>query len=669
MSALNRKDRQLVFTVKDRCRVCYTCVRECPAKAIRIMNGQAEVISDRCIGCGNCVKVCSQNAKQFIDTRDNVRQLIAGGDQSIAIIAPSFPAEFKELKDPFQIITLLKNLGFDKVIEVSFGADMVAREYASLLEGSSLKQYISSDCPAIVNYISYYHPDLVDNLAPIVSPMVATARIVRKMHGDDVNIVFLGPCVAKKSESLEVDEGLTFKELRSMLEEDGLFDLEVEPGEFDEPRSGKGAIFPVSRGLLQTAGKRDDISDGSILVAEGKENFKEAIKEFESGLLKSQHLELLCCDGCIMGPGMTNGGRKFERTIRISNYVKDKLEKLDGEKWQEHVKECSCLDFSQTFEKEDKRGVEIADKEILKVLKRMGKEDPADHLNCGACGYSTCYAHAKAIVEGLAENEMCLPYTIEKLHGLVEDLNESNEKLASTQQALKHSEKLASMGQFSAGIAHELNNPLGVITMYSNILRDETPKESPLYQDLCLIVEQTERCKNIVGGLLNFARKNQVRYQEVNLAEFIRKSTDSVITNGKVKIRFENMAEDPIAMIDPDQMIQVLTNLEKNAVEAMPEGGELRLTLQEKNDDMKITVSDTGSGILPEHMDKMFTPFFTTKEVGKGTGLGLPLVYGIVKMHKGKISVKSNHDPAKGPTGTTFTIEIPRKSINNTQEK
>jgi iron only hydrogenase large subunit-like protein/nitrogen-specific signal transduction histidine kinase len=663
MSAHNRKDRQLVFTVKDRCRVCYTCVRECPVKAIRISNGQAEVISERCIGCGNCIKVCSQDAKQFLDTRKDIRDILKREETSVAMIAPSFPAEFKELKDPGQIVNMLRNLGFEKVVEVSFGADMVAKEYAKILEENEGKHYISSDCPAIVNYISYYYPELVDNLAPIASPMVATARIVRELYGEDASVVFIGPCVAKKAESMEVDEGLTFSELRLMLEEDDLYDLKTEPGEFDEPRSGKGAIFPVSRGLLQTAGKKDDICDGNILVAEGKENFKEAINEFESGLIKSQHLELLCCDGCIMGPGMSNGGKKFERTIRISNYVNDKLSHLDTEKWKENVHRCSCLDYSQSFEKEDKRGHQVGEEQIRKVLVRMGKEAPSDHLNCGACGYPTCFAHAKAIVEGLAENEMCLPYTIEKLHNLIEDLNESNEKLASTQQALKHSEKLASMGQLSAGIAHELNNPLGVITMYSNILKDETPEDSPLYQDLDLIVEQTARCKNIVGGLLNFARKNQVRYTEVNLAEFIQKSTDSIITNGKVRVAFNNKAQDPVAMIDPEQMIQVLTNLEKNAVEAMPDGGELTLILDVKNDDMVISVSDTGGGIKPEHMDKLFTPFFTTKEVGKGTGLGLPLVYGIVKMHKGKINVQSNHDPAKGPTGTTFVIEIPRKTL------
>ncbi|HPS63616.1 MAG TPA: HAMP domain-containing sensor histidine kinase, partial [Bacteroidales bacterium] len=103
-----------------------------------------------------------------------------------------------------------------------------------------------------------------------------------------------------------------------------------------------------------------------------------------------------------------------------------------------------------------------------------------------------------------------------------------------------------------------------------------------------------------------------------------------------------------------------LTNLEKNAIEAMPAGGEIRAKVQGTKDEVDFIVSDTGTGIQKEYMDKLFTPFFTTKEMGKGTGLGLALIYGIVKMHKGRIHVESNADPKEGPTGTTFTITIPR---------
>ena len=658
--AHSKKYTKLVYTVKDRCRVCYTCVRECPVKAIRIINGQAEVIPERCIACGNCVRVCSQDAKVFIDAREQVKILLTGERPVFAIIAPSFPAEFKEIDDWRILVGMIRKLGFARVMEVSFGADMVAREYNKLLGNNGDKHYISSDCPAIVNYVENYHPDLVPALAPIVSPMVALTRVIRKKYGEEPLVVFIGPCIAKKAESDEIDEAITFRELRKLFQEFGITRENSTPAEFDEPASGKGAIFPVSRGLLQTANRDDDMVEDNIMVADGKSNFREAIKEFENGLMNSQHLELLCCEGCIMGPGMTYGCKKFDGMARISKYVQDKMKNLDEEEWQKNVDEFSDIDFSQQFDKRERTPLLAPREKVQEVLFKMGKISEKDQLNCGACGYDTCLEHAIAIVKGLAENEMCLPYAIEKLHSSLRDLNKSNEQLASTQQALRQSEKLASMGQLSAGIAHELNNPLGVITMYTNILKDETPPDNPVYKDLQLIVEQAERCRGIVGGLLNFARKNQVFLVETNMVDFVMRSIDSVIHPDNVEIRVENRLTDPIARIDKDQMMQVLTNLEKNAVEAMPKGGTLKISLTGTDHEVELAISDTGIGIPEENMEKIFTPFFTTKEVGKGTGLGLPLIYGIVKMHRGQVQVTSNADPWKGPTGTTFTIKIPR---------
>ena len=247
---------------------------------------------------------------------------------------------------------------------------------------------------------------------------------------------------------------------------------------------------------------------------------------------------------------------------------------------------------------------------------------------------------------------------------MVTDLNVTNEKLANAKMELKQSEKLANMGQLSAGIAHELNNPLGVITMYSNILKEEAGANDEIVDDLNLIVEQAERCKNIVGGLLNFARKNQVNLTEGDIVEFCKHSLESVIKPDHVDISFLSLVKDPVAMFDKDQMMQVLTNLEKNAVEAMPDGGELTLKLKDTDEQVFIEVSDNGEGIGEEYKEKVFTPFFTTKGIGKGTGMGLPLVYGIIKMHRGQIKLESNADPEKGPTGTTFRIELPRRKLS-----
>ncbi len=120
--------RPLVYTVKNRCRVCYTCVRDCPAKAIKIINGQAEVITDRCIACGSCVKVCSQGAKAFYESINPVEKLLRSNEKVIACVAPSFPAEFTEIKDYQIFVGMVKKLGFNKIVEVSFGADVVAKK-------------------------------------------------------------------------------------------------------------------------------------------------------------------------------------------------------------------------------------------------------------------------------------------------------------------------------------------------------------------------------------------------------------------------------------------------------------------------------------------------------------------------------------------------------------
>lgn len=651
----------LVYTVKDRCRVCYTCVRECPVKAIKIVNGQAEVMPERCIACGNCVNICSQGAKTFNKQINEVEALLNSDEFVVAAVAPSFPAEFIEMDDYGLFVGMLKELGFQKVVEVSFGADLVAKKYQSLLDGHGNKSYISSDCPAVVSCIEKHHPELVKSLAPIVSPIMAMGRVLRKKYTNNIKIVFISPCIAKKGESDEIDNSITFTELRYMFKARDIKPDKVVQCGFDPPFAGKGSVFPVSHGLLNTMGKTADVTDCNVFVADGKRDFIDALTEFEKGSLKGKHLELLCCDGCIMGPGMSKNGSRLNRRNKISSYALDKLDNLDQKEWESEMEEYRFIDLSRDFMAEDKRIKEPSDEEISKALKGIGKFEPKDHLNCRACGYDTCRQHAIAIVNGLAESEMCLPFTIEKMHDTITNLNVSNEKLATARQALKQSEKLANMGQLSAGIAHELNNPLGVISMYSNILKDEAPDGDPIRKDLDLIVEQANRCKNIVGGLLNFARKNQVRPEKTNIVEFCRRSIQSVIVPTNIVTEFIPKMETLIAFIDKDQMMQVLTNLERNAIDAMPEGGKLSIEVEDHDHEFTIAVSDTGCGIKAENMDKIFTPFFTTKGIGKGTGMGLPLVYGIVKMHKGQINVESNTDKNNGQAGTKFIIRLQKK--------
>lgn len=657
----------LVTTIKERCRVCYTCVRECPAKAIRIRDGQAEVLAQRCIGCGNCVRVCSQHAKQVLCSIPEVEALLACETPVAACLAPSFPAEYDDI-DYRRLVGMVRALGFKYVVEVAFGADLVAARYRDLLSAEGRKRYIATSCPAIVGYVERYHPGLVSSLAPIVSPMVAMARAMRVLHGPDLKVVFIGPCIAKKGEAAtervrgDVDAVLTFVELQHLFVERGITPLSVDASDFDPPRPGHGALFPISRGMLQAAGISEDLAAGEVVAADGRSSFTEAIKEFEDGDLDARLLEVLCCNGCIMGAGMVTQAPLFSRRSCVSHYVRRRLETLDRDEWRGRMSQLAELDLSRRYDGNDQRVAVPSRDEIGQIMQRLGKHHPEDELNCGACGYETCREHAIAIYEGLAECEMCLPYTIDQLRRTVRALEFSNEQLASTQEALTQSEKLASMGQLAAGIAHEVNNPLGVVIMFAHLLLDEMGKDTKYREDLQTIVESADRCKKIVSGLLHFARQNKVALAPTDLHELIEDLVKTLTLPASITLRVEHQSPDEVANMDRDQIMQILTNLVSNAQAAMPDGGTLTLRTGGDEANVRISVSDTGVGIPQQNLDRIFDPFFTTKQVGKGTGLGLAVTYGIVKMHRGNIKVDSNADPAAGPTGTTFTVILPRKA-------
>ena len=659
----------LVSTIGERCRVCYQCVRECPAKAIRIADHKAQVLPERCIGCGVCFKVCTQDAKRILSAVEAVDALLAGPAPVAAIIAPSFPAEFIRY-DYTQVVGALRAMGFASVHEVAFGAELVANQYKRLVAEDTDRLWIATTCPAVVGYVRRYHPDLTGSLAPVVSPMIAMARLLRAVHGDAVRVVFIGPCIAKKREAIspdlggEVDEALTFTELRQMLASRGLDLDEVAPGDFDAPHARGGGLFPISGGMLQVAGIQEDLVSGHVMVGEGPAEFARAIKEAETGIMETRLLELLFCNGCTMGPGMSSDLPHFGRRARVSQFVRHRIATVELGAWQSAHLAWADLDLTRPYSPFDLRMPVPSPDELTRLLAGIGKSDPRHELNCGACGYSSCRDLAGAIYVGLAEPTMCLPHSIEQLRSTVRELAHSNEELASTQEALVKSEKLASMGQLAAGIAHEVNNPLGVVIMYAHFLLEQIGDRPEVREDLTMVVEQADRCKKIVSGLLNFARQNKVEHGRVNFVELVQKALRSVPPPVNVTLDVDSRMDEPLADLDADQLTQVLVNLVTNAYAAMPDGGALTVRVSDDgpgSDRCRLAVSDTGVGIPAQNIPKLYEPFFTTKKVGQGTGLGLAVTYGIVKMHRGDITVTSNADPAKGATGTTFTVSLPRR--------
>lgn len=655
----------IVSTIGQKCKRCYSCVRECPAIAIKVVNGQAVVISERCISCGHCLKVCSQDAKLIKSDIEITLDDILTAGKAVAIIAPSFPASFPD--DYSKIPAALRSLGFGSASEASFGADLISRLYAAEMRENDGRTIISSACPAVYNYIEKYFDELLPGLAKIVSPMIAMGRYLKDSLGSDTKVVFVGPCVAKKSEYVDnevsgaIDAVLTFGELKTIFKNKGIVLSNLEDEEFDPPHSLMGKAFPLAGGLLKTAELSTDILEREIIVCEGKDKVLEIIDELSNGTINAKIVDILFCEGCISGPAIDSKLNYYSRRQKVIKYINETIHTADKQIWKSNLFNSRKLDLSRQFNSRSQRRPMPSDEKISEILARSNKHTVSDELNCTACGYKSCREYAVAIAKGLAEEEMCLPFLIEKLEKAYSDLQ-------STQEQLQSAEKLASIGQLAAGVAHEINNPLGTILLYSSMLKNEVAKKSGCGQyseDLSLIIEETNRCKNIVANLLNFARQGKLKISQVDLHELIQKISRIYLINPDfedIEITVLNEAGDALIEADADQLKEIFLNILNNACEALEEQPEKKIIIRlyRKGDHIQIEIRDTGCGIPRENLGKLFVPFFTTKKMGKGTGLGLAITYGIIKMHRGDIKVQSTVDQ-----GTLFTISLPVHLPNN----
>ncbi|OGO18002.1 MAG: hypothetical protein A2Z15_08225 [Chloroflexi bacterium RBG_16_50_11] len=249
----------------------------------------------------------------------------------------------------------------------------------------------------------------------------------------------------------------------------------------------------------------------------------------------------------------------------------------------------------------------------------------------------------------------------EEIITLNEKLNEYIERLQKTQQQLIQAAKLSSIGQLSAAVAHELNNPLAGMLIYTRLMKEKLAKniidKEKLQSNLDKIESAIEYSTSIIHGLLDFARQTEPLLRPVTVARAIDKAlslTAHQIKMKTIEVVREDAPSQSLVVADFNQLVQVFLNLILNAIQAMSEGGKLTISLSQDNDWVRVSVRDTGYGITSENMEKLFTPFFTTKEEVKGVGLGLAISYGIVERHRGKIEVQSEVGK-----GTTFTVVLP----------
>ncbi|MFA8342657.1 MAG: [Fe-Fe] hydrogenase large subunit C-terminal domain-containing protein [Rhodothermaceae bacterium] len=397
-----------VYTGQAECQDCYKCVRNCSAKAIRISDGKASVIQEKCILCGKCVEICPAGAKHIRSDTNRAKKLLQLKSKVFVSLAPSYINEFPEVK-PEQLIAALKKLGFYGVSETALGAQEVSSHVARHLQTSGGIN-ISSACPTAVQLIKKYHPEYSKNILKFHSPVLAHAGLLKEKYGDDIAIIFVSPCIAKKYESDQffslVQISLTFQGLRNWFEEENIDLMNIKFDKNDKflpHRAEEGTLYPIEGGMI--AGIKSDCSlnDKNFMSFSGIEEISSALDGLKS-IEKEENLfiELLACKGgCINGPAMKNkSATGLKRYQIIKNSSQPKVS----------VPREPRIDIYNNHPVEAVRLTKYTENQITKILKKIGKHNLTDLINCGGCGYNSCKEFAEALLDGFAEKEMCVTY-------------------------------------------------------------------------------------------------------------------------------------------------------------------------------------------------------------------------------------------------------------------
>ncbi len=399
--------QSVVYTNKAKCHDCYRCVRVCPVNAIKMENGQAKVIPENCISCGTCIPECPQHAKTYIRQMDEVNDFLASQTPVLISIAPSFASVYNEWERK-RLPSALREAGFDIVAETATGAYEVALKTREIIEGNPKKAHICSACPAIVNYIEKYCKDEIKYVTPVVSPMIAHAKMLRKEFGKNCKIVFAGPCVAKKDEARRpeyrqlIDAVLTFDELNEIFSRKNIDLKKCDASNFDNKVGGYSKLFALEAGLLKTAGIDQELTHNKVFALSGFEDVKDAIETIRETKEAFIIEPLFCRSGCINSPVLRQKNILHKKQ-EITDYHSEGILEMPVPKFQDILK-ANYQPKNRVYEKV------FGEDQIQEVLRSNGKQEEADQLNCGACGYNTCKEKAIAVLNGIAEMEMCIPY-------------------------------------------------------------------------------------------------------------------------------------------------------------------------------------------------------------------------------------------------------------------
>ncbi|AEF86760.1 ferredoxin 2 [Treponema primitia ZAS-2] len=417
MNELSTIEKPPIYNQGEDCQHCYNCIRHCPVKAIKAEVNRTDVLSAMCVACGSCIQHCSRKLKFYRNDIEKVKKILSEKKRVFASLAPSFIAEWDDCSKE-QLIGALKDLGFFAVSETALGADVVSAEIAKTLaeaaaSPSGQKLFISSVCPSVVKYIKLYRTRFAPYITAIPSPLLAHARLLRKLYGDDIGVVFIGSCIAKKLEAdqfEEIDAAITFNELRAWLSRKSTAPAFIKNREeqFLPYPAAKGSLYSIEDdGIVAAYKKYADLSNVISIAHSGFDTIKILLRGFDPATLKQPvFFSLLACPGgCVNGPGMSGSSSSgADRSLRLLQYAKNALDKTSEETLSMNINMSYPIYFPPVVKKRHREEeIRAAFEKILKYTKR-------DEIDCGSCGYDSCRNFVDAMLENHAEKTMCATY-------------------------------------------------------------------------------------------------------------------------------------------------------------------------------------------------------------------------------------------------------------------
>lgn len=428
-----------IKTIAKRCRKCYACVRTCPTKAIGIRKDCAVVLNERCIGCGKCIQVCSQGAKVITDAIEETKKHLRQPVPAVAVLGCSYPAFFYDT-EPGQLAAALRKLGFIDVLEGAAGVELIAPEYRRLLGCSDNQTLISSHCPTVVDLIQLHYPQLLKNLVPVVSPMIAIGRYIKSCHKEPVRVIYISSCIGGKFEvkapevAGAIDTVLTYKELKRMLDDNSIDPRDLAPECFNGNNTLNGRSFSIAGGPFHVFGIGHDGLDPQFISTVGEDGSIELIRDIAAQRIAPRYVDVRFCNGgCIGGPGRTNRLTAFSKRNLIIDYRRRQIPYQSDEKY---TTGSGRLHLGRGFSNRQFPMERPGDDALARILHESEKFSLSDELNCGSCGYHTCREHAVAVFQGLAEVDMCHPFSQKRLE---EDRSRLERKYDLARRALDQS--------------------------------------------------------------------------------------------------------------------------------------------------------------------------------------------------------------------------------------